>query len=369
MMWKTCLLVISLTRLSLSEWFCGGVLLSGSKKCKCANETLTLYKDDMWRGCCGPDTCFIDHNGDGVCPDGVPCDTDDFYEDKDFLYSIWRCGDILIQMGQTCQCGSTLLEFWKDNWSTGNFFNVWCCPSEPGLCTYQEDGSAVCPNATVIDGIDKGCDSGVCSSRLWAPCKSGNQCVQKKNLCQDQPLCDDGSDVDLCNSQENEDLCPPSADWMKCSSNNKCFSKYDICRGDPVCSDGSDANLCSVNYESINECITDEYNNGLMCGWRCLDTWRWCDPDTAASCVTNTTIFRSDNQILCQNETFWDTVTTSTSHIVKHPDDDQRVAEAWDEYDGPENAQSKTIGSKLWLWQQLEKVIGVCKNLFIPYLS
>ena len=91
-MQKTCLLVFLMFKLTLSVdysdyWFCGGVLLTGGAKCKCANETMTLT-DYMWRGCCGPDTCFIDQNGDGVCHDGVPRDSDDFFEDKNFLYSI-----------------------------------------------------------------------------------------------------------------------------------------------------------------------------------------------------------------------------------------------------------------------------------------
>ena len=78
--------------------------------------------------------------------------------------------------------------------------------------------------------------------------------MEKMNLCKGQSLCDDGSDMDMCNSSEDEDLCPPLADWMKCSTDNKCFPKKDRCMGDPICQDGSDSSVCAINYESIIDC-------------------------------------------------------------------------------------------------------------------
>merc|ERR1711974_443202 len=99
--------------------------------------------------------------------DGIVCNTSVWFP--------WNCGDVIITQEKTCQCGSSSSPplNYKPYSYRGDY--TWCCPSEP--CTYQDDGSAVCHNATVVQGQDKGCDGAVCWSREYLPCRSGNQCV------------------------------------------------------------------------------------------------------------------------------------------------------------------------------------------------
>ena len=142
---KILLVVLILIRLSSQgDWGCGGVVIDEAKQCKCGGEVLNgKYNKKL---CCGPDTCTVDANGDGVCPDGITCNTSRF--------GVWNCGDILISDVNTCKCGSSYPPLDYDQYKYPHY--TWCCPSEP--CTYQDDGNAVCHNATIVQGRDKGCN-------------------------------------------------------------------------------------------------------------------------------------------------------------------------------------------------------------------
>ena len=304
-MQRTCLLLLILVWLSLSqvypdEWECGGVTIAGT--CKCGDENFYFRQG---KGCCGPDTCSVDSNGDGVCPVGIVCNSVD----------TWNCGDLRIGRGKICKCGSVSLEYhWE---SASGEKKVWCCPYEK--CTYnKEDGSAVCPNATVVYGEDRSCNSGVCSSREYLSCKSGYQCVRKLDICHGKLMCNDGSDVHLC-SPENEDLCPPDFRWSKCLSDiphhQECYSpdesgatnnqQYDcVTRGDEVSKIEE-----SIGYKSITACTINgdrTTESGYRCGSECIPIKTWCSPDsTVLSCSVNNKSFTTNNRILCQNRDFW----------------------------------------------------------------
>ena len=141
-MLKTCwFLLMFLTRQSSNVphqtvWTCGGVRIADDNQCKCGSDVWTM-EDHMRQQCCGPDTCSIDDNGDATCPDGVTCNTSSKSRP-------WNCGNIMIAQEKTCQCGSSSPPL---DWRL-YYYDTWCCPSEP--CTYQEDGTAVCHNATIV---------------------------------------------------------------------------------------------------------------------------------------------------------------------------------------------------------------------------
>ena len=45
--------------------------IENNKQCFCGNKVLTFDNEKIMRKklCCGPDTCFINETGDGICPD------------------------------------------------------------------------------------------------------------------------------------------------------------------------------------------------------------------------------------------------------------------------------------------------------------
>ena len=302
-MQNTWLLLLLFTRLSLCDWPCGGVYIDEDKQCQCGRHNLTSENDYKKRQCCGRDTCYRDEvSGHGICKDGIVCDTSGRYP--------WNCGDVMIAREKTCQCGSSSppLTFAQYDYP----HHTWCCPSEP--CTYLDDGTAVCHNATILQGQDKGCNGGVCYDRSYLPCKSGNQCVSKRDICHGAPVCDDGSDVDMC-GPDNDDLCPP--DYHKCSAitlHQECYfngvknnGKYDcIIRGDESTTDTQGETV--VQYDTIRNCIVPggpfEGQKGLWCGSECLYVGNWCikvyhgPPGIPVTCTT----FTSDNADLCQNK-------------------------------------------------------------------
>ena len=304
------LVVLPLIRL-YQCWFCGGVRIEDGKECKCGSEVLTwkygIYNGEQKTACCGPDTCTIDTNGDGICTDGIPCNTS--------RWDPWNCGDVIIAQEKTCQCGSSSPPLASSQYKD---HGTWCCPSEP--CSYQDDGTAVCQNATVVKGSDKGCNGGVCYSRDHLPCKSGNQCVAKSDICHGgAPLCDDGSDLAECSPDNDEDICHPDYNYSKCPAadipveHQECYhsvsltnnKEYDcITRGDETQEDKSSSE--TIDYQSITPCN----DNGLKCGSKCLYISKWCNPylPWSTSCTTNTTTFSADNPILCQNRTFWQNI-------------------------------------------------------------
>ena len=308
-MLKTLFLLTILCRLTSCNWSCGGVLIADEKQCKCGHEVFTKEKQDKWsRQCCGPDTCYIDGNGDAVCQDGVPCNTSKSMP--------WNCGDVLIAQDKTCLCGSSSLSYRQHHLRFR-----WCCPSAAGQCFYnEEDGSAVCHNATVIKGRNNGCDGGVCYNRDYLSCRSGNQCVDKDYTCHGQPVCSDGSDVDMCGPM-NKDVCPPNFYYTKCSADfaahQECYDfglggidnqEYDcITRGDETYGDTLEQ---IVDYNSITPCSDQHVATGLMCGQVCVDISKWCSR-YSVPCSTfyanslKLTSFNTDSPKLCQNRTFW----------------------------------------------------------------
>ena len=309
-MQKTCLfLLFFLSRQSFGGWTCGGARIDYDKQCRCGSDVLTMEDDNYRRQCCGPDTCSIDDNGHATCPDGVTCNTSKGWP--------WNCGNIMIAQEKTCQCNIYLYhydqyyydntssleydQYYYDNTSSLDydqygiyyytldyhqyFSGIWCCPSGP--CTYQDDGTAMCHNATIVYGRDKGCDSGVCWSRMYQSCKSGNQCVDKRYICHGgAPLCDDGSDLATCSPDNgNDDICYPHYHWSgKCSADipthQECYNSVStkdnrvfdcINRGDEI---NNDTEQELVDYASMTSCdyhLDTRVDPGLMCGSRC----RW----------------------------------------------------------------------------------------------
>ena len=95
------LVVITLLRLLQCWKKCGELEIENNKQCFCGNKVLTFDNEKIKRKklCCGPDTCFINETGDGICPDGITCITGGV--------KLWNCGDVRISQEKTCQCGSS----------------------------------------------------------------------------------------------------------------------------------------------------------------------------------------------------------------------------------------------------------------------
>ena len=300
--------------MSQCYWDCGGLELDDISQCKCGKDVWTKEKLIEYNvldlvQCCGQDTCYRDDNGNIICPDGVICNT--------MNGKPWNCGDVRITQN-TCQCGSISLDFdqYRNNYT-------WCCPSEP--CIYQDDGTALCPNATILQGTDKGCDGGVCYDRRYLSCKSGNQCVRKGDICHGAPpLCKDGSD---CDPEKDQEICIYIASKSKCpttdisTNHQECYESvtdknnqvYDcITRGDETNEDRSSSE--TIDYASITPCITITGVTGLMCGKQCLNIDIWCNLSfgsyscTISSATSDNTTFTSINPILCQNRIFWQNI-------------------------------------------------------------
>ena len=318
-------LLYLLVNLCHGDWFCGDALIEDQAACSCGNETFTRdasYNDDI--NCCGPDTCIITETG-ATCPGGQTCKS----------YSAWPCGDILIPNTAACYCGAEKIT--DDDLGDGKF----CCPSfSPSQCFMTQDGIGHC-NGTVKTGIFAGCDTGVCHSRRYFACRSGEKCVRKNDMCHGEPLCDDLSDVMFCNIHNNE-VCLPQYDYSKCpytssSEHQECYKpsedmnnfKYNcITRNDEI---GSKENTDSkstrsdfdtvneniaIDYESIKPC-TDEYGApGLLCGNECKLNTEWCLSEYSTSCKVNTSTFTTDNSVLCQNSKFWSQHGQDCNHYV-----------------------------------------------------
>ena len=316
-MQKICFFSLFLIKLSIN-WKCGGVYIDGNNNCHCGSEVLKKV-DENRRQCCGADTCSIDDDGNAVCLDGVPCKTSG-------IYSPWNCGDVIITHEKTCHCGGLGLETlqkYKFNRILSSMFpqkslnhsqyhkpndGFWCCPSQP--CSYQEDGSAVCHNATIVRGKGKGCDGEVCWSRDYLSCKSGNQCVRKKDICHGKPVCFDKSDVDMCGSDIEIVIPDFRYNSYKCyadiPNHHEYFynvsyinnQKYDcIARGDEFkYQDIRGTPEEAIDYWSMTPCA-----GGLMCGSKCISYKNWCKQGFTTKCIT----FTTTNPTLCQNRTFW----------------------------------------------------------------
>ncbi len=75
-----------------------------------------------------------------------------------------------------------------------------------------------------------------CSAGRWK-CKDGKQCIEERNLCDDEIDCIDKSDEDY-------DLCTQwtcTEGYWKCKDDFQCILKYFVCQGDRLgCYDESD---------------------------------------------------------------------------------------------------------------------------------
>ena len=298
------LCILFLINLSDGYWFCGGAILDDKGKCLCGNVTITRdeWYDDRIR-CCGGDTCSINEDGSATCPEGEICHSE---------FSTWTCGDLRIPSDSKCQCGTELFTEDDNRWPDYKF----CCPSSsPSQCSMTTEGVANC-SGIVKSGEYTGCDTSVCYSRSNFGCKSGDLCVQKWYMCHGQPLCQDFSDVEFCNIH-NKDVCTPDYNYYKCPGlipwspeHRECYkptseinnSEYNcLTRSDET---GVTEERETIDYDSIKPC--KEYANpGLWCGDVCKDTIEWCNSDSSLSCQSNTSSFTTDNNVLCQNKTFW----------------------------------------------------------------
>ena len=94
---------------------------------------------------------------------------------------------------------------------------------------------------------------------------------------------------------------------------------------------------------------------------------QWCDPDNKVSCVTNTTLFTSDDPILCKNETFWQTINTLTSAPVvsKQEDTQITIVTACDGQQECEKGYDHSEFSHRWLWKQLEIIWNWTENYLL----
>ena len=179
------------------------------------------------------------------------------------------------------------------------------------------DGDGKC-DGSVKSGTKTGCETGVCSNRDLFACRSGDECVKKTEMCHGKPLCHDLSDVEFCNTH-NDDVCSPSflENYYKCpvtssSEHQECFDpSREINNSVYNCitrTDETDVKLKkeSIDYESITSCGESFWDDpGLWCGNDCLWNIKWCNSDASSSCKGNTSTFTSDNSVLCKNNTFW----------------------------------------------------------------
>ena len=64
-----------------------------------------------------------------------------------------------------------------------------------------------------------------------------------------------------------------------------------------------------IKYETMTQC-NDSYGNwiGLMCGDKCLEFYRWCINVDFNYGRRNCGTFNSDDILLCQNTSFWESV-------------------------------------------------------------
>ena len=135
----------------------------------------------------------------------------------------------------------------------------------------------MCPNATIVNGYDKGCDGIVCRRSDSVSCKSGKQCVDRGKICHGFPVCDDASDLAKCRTENN--VCPPHYKYSQCSADyptdhQECFDSgfkksnqefNCILRGD----EPNQKTLSeTIDYASITPC-GDPGDTKLMCGLEC----------------------------------------------------------------------------------------------------
>ena len=180
------LLLLIITILSTSQlaggFVCGGVQIDHDSICVCGDTKLTMSDNYDETDCCGKDTCYVDQDGNGQCPDGQVCKS---------WASTSRCGDLRIPFAGHCQCG-----YWKIDSSSGP---QWCCPSSYSSCVF-EDGKGICINGTVKTDDSAKCPSGVTKYGHNRNCKDNFCCevgseIDRDQICLGTLKCKDGTDL------------------------------------------------------------------------------------------------------------------------------------------------------------------------------
>lgn len=289
---KKLLLLILAMRPSGQEWYCGDVYIAETDLCMCGNTTLSIKDRVDNKQCCGIIRCELTDTG-GVCHGGSVCKSS---------RQTWPCGDTIMSSNKKCLCGDYAIT--RDEYWYGGY---WCC-TVGDVCDYQ-DGGAQCHNGTLVHGYTA-C-GGSCHERYFFPCKTGDKCVEKYDMCHGAPQCSDYSDIDQC--QPGTEIANNDYRYEECGSlpisshqefyyteerNNQaydCLSRSD--------EDTIEEFVTTVDYEAIIPCNTTQGWSGLLCGNICVNTQFWCDPVSRGSFSCGG--FTTRDRTLCSNTTFW----------------------------------------------------------------
>lgn len=237
------IILLTLAQFANGGWSCGGVWLEDDSACVCGDTNITL-RDSNTTDCCGRDTCYVKQNGEGTCPDGQLCKGG----------STFRCGDIRIPDTGYCQCGEEKLtqadyngeEILSTNISMAS--KRWCCASSSSSSCSFKDGIGICINGTVNKGTS--CSIGFTYNgnnknyKDYFYCENGQQvdryigidilhCVPTEFCLGTPPICEDGSDLQQCQSTP---ICQDGPDKEHCSENVVSNPDYNKC---PVTMKGS----------------------------------------------------------------------------------------------------------------------------------
>ena len=177
-------------------YYCGDVKIDINADCLCGNQTFRYQDSDT--GCCGRVHCDI-VDGRGICDGGKVC-----IRAKHLIYH-YPCGDIM--HNNDCQCGShnlTDLDYWH---------GLWCCKGI-SACEYNE-GGVYCTEGEIVTGFNNSCNN-QCGHRNYLSCDSGDQCVDREDICHGYPVCRDSSDIQKCH--EEEITCDHNFQYSKCKA-------------------------------------------------------------------------------------------------------------------------------------------------------
>ena len=213
---KEVLLVLMVAIGGSEQVYCGDVWVRDPEPgCVCGDNNDTQQEHVKK---CGPIYCTTKNHYYTECTGWINLDPDMF------------CGDIANMYSMECQCGSRTL-------SRDDFFHksAWCCPGKEA-CNYTRrfvDNTGVhseitgvqCPTGTIIIGQNNSCDNQWCYSKLAQACKTGDQCVNKQDICHGYPVCMDKSDIKHC--QEENDICGYDFSISRChdipSGHQECY--------------------------------------------------------------------------------------------------------------------------------------------------
>ena len=200
----------------------------------------------------------------------------------------YLCGDQCMAFNGICSCGETHLK-------KANVSSVQCCGTN---CTVTEISAGGTYNARVscssgqVSPLTRGCpsDNGTqCNFyktdvnrnfdepayatfyRSYWPCANGRECVPEHLLCHGQALCQDQSDLAVCETEEwVSRTCSPT-NWGKCSHDSgECIpdsfigdGKFDCLRRQDELADTNIENDNSTNL-NLTTCYTS-VGPGLFC--------------------------------------------------------------------------------------------------------